>query len=572
MMGHEDFPNLKITLRKCLGRLTSSQFQKLKTSLLSPEEIDDLSGPSKPEFVEDLERWGKLAQALEEVYKQWPDLCPPERGRGKIGRGNRNIALPFVNREIERKQILASFEDGTFYWIIDAPAGYGKTALLHSIEETHCREGWPCCYIAIPREVKKVDIKQIASWVAEGFKCAQRFYPQEEMEPQEMGRSLAGCLLEMTKGESFLGVVLLFLDNVESLAVDTLANLESFIEGVYLGLDETEFFRGGHWIVFLAGRGIHEGMLSRIKAKRLTLSPFEFEVVQQTVARCAREAGVSLKKEVSSRIAADLMYLTGGYPEYMAKIVESLWEGNFAISLKREEPEKYLREVIEVVDEIRDTFPNDLGKTWEAISVFRRYDMRLLDLLIGENLILWFGKGGQLEEALDETHLVERKKGFWQDAIARRLALLRLLTKDFPRFRELSQVGVRFYREYLCSPTYRHPEILAVEWLYQEIQYAYYVRKMDGKALEDTILKVSSETVECLIEKGKEYPQELVRDFLEVLREDWELEFMFNYFAWEPRVKTKSDIHWSAPKFYGKGEAPYRRLQKRIESVLGKLR
>jgi hypothetical protein len=135
----------------------------------------------------------------------------------------------------------------------------------------------------------------------------------------------------------------------------------------------------------------------------------------------------------------------------------------------------------------------------------------------------------ELEQLLLETFLLERRDGFLQNDISRRLFAIRLRFSNSDLFQKLCAEGLVVYGKHLNSPSLRRPETVAVEWLYQKLQYEYYVSNRRGNDLSECILQATDEVLDKLVSNWDH--REIVPDFIETLRADWELEFNLNYMS-----------------------------------------
>jgi hypothetical protein len=580
-------------LRQCLDRLNEDEFQELMISLLSPSERTRLTQPhARATFLGDLEQWGnsyldRLEGKLrdrEEWCKRLSDLLEqleglataaetaqqPERLQGAVKeqREGHVISVDFVNRVDELDSIFRSTQLAQ-YWIIDAPAGYGKSRFLQEIQRHYETKGWACCYVEIPRDTP-LKTRALVGEIARELGFSGNY--RGRMEARRIGRQIAASLLDLlVEVEAKDGIkekihlfeakysgVSIALDNVEVLDDQTLSELAALIPGIYDGLIGGGFFSGQNRLrFFLAGRGARGRALATLNKggavmTERTLSAYSFDVVETTVGQYALKKQVTPPETNLGETAACLMDLTGGHPGCMATILEELAQSKFAHApfVLKEDVDRFLSQVVfpvlEDLENVSDR--SELVSILETLSVFRRYGAWLLQALISEKHIQWDGDGYQLEGVLIETYLVERRKGFLQDDITRRLFALRLRHRNPDRFRELCQAGPIIYENYLkSSDRPRYPEIVAVEWLYQKLQYEYYVEGKRGTSLMQEILRSVAHASDILVATW-DY-REIIPDFIDALNEDWELEFTVNHLLSEE----------------GYSREPYRQLLQRVE-------
>jgi hypothetical protein len=208
--------------------------------------------------------------------------------------------------------------------------------------------------------------------------------------------------------------------------------------------------------------------------------------------------------------------------------------------------------------------PDSLLSTLQTLSVFRRYGPWLLRALLDRELVQLGIECEEdeeyaLEGMLLETYLLERKGGFLQNDISRRLFAIHLRSIEPERFQELCQMGLTLYEDYLHSQNLRRPEIVAVEWIYQEVQYEYHVEGKQGNTLLEGVLEKTRSALEIL--KTTWDSREIGPDFIAALREDWELQFMVNYFSsedvysYEPYGELISSVRESSTDTLGGRDA-----------------
>lgn len=560
-------------LRQCLDKLLGDEFQELVVLTLPVEVRGKLSQPvTRTSFLGDLEQLGEqYLDALEDTLRNregWRKRLPGYLEELEELEGLREsvvieesreehvisveeprekpiVSLDFVNRVVELDEVFQSTLPAQ-YWIVDAPAGYGKSRFLQEIRRRYESKGWVCCYIEIPREKPSLDILGLANQIVSRLRCRE---PSErQFVAKRMGQQIAASISDLSvtveektislREAQYLGIALL-LDNIEVLDDQTLSELGEFMAGVSEGLKNTGFLgRQNRLRFFLSGRSARRKasilLPTGMGGVQRALSPYSFPVVVETVRQYALGAGVVLPEENLPEIAAHLMHLTGGHPGCMSTILGKLAEERFAgaPSILWEDAESLCKDVVlPVLRKFEDEFDTpELISIMETLSVFRRYGPWLLQTLINKQHIHWDGDGYQLEFALVETYLMERKAGFLQDDITRRLFAIRLRHRDLPRFRRLCREGLIICEEYLHSKP-RRSEIVAVEWLYQKLQYEYYVEEKRGNHLKQEILKATDYILDMLVATW-DY-REIIPDFREALNRDWEFEFVTNFFLSE---------------------------------------
>lgn len=484
---------------------------------------------------------GKIVQEIVSVIENWEnDQSNDESDQASETGWSNNIdgKINFINRSRELDEVIKQIQGPMLsrYWIVDAPAGFGKTVFLKELDRRHKKKGWISIFVEPPR-TEVVDITFLANQVLSEFGAEERV--KETDSTEYMGEKVARNILEVFKNKKKGLGVAIFIDNLEILGKhpkDEYSELVSFVDGVFNGLDDGGFFNNRNRLfIYLAGRYLRQQFPSKdSKFWDLSLSTFNFKSVQDTVRQFALECGDILPEENVSRIAAYLMYATEGHPGCMAKILNDFANESFAVrSIVNKSPDEIqerivLPEVKQIWDGISDNY---LISVLETLSVFRKYRYWLLDELIDADEIVFAEDAHSLARKLQRTYLLDWKDGFLQDSISRRLLALRLRHRDREKFNRLCSLGVEIHQKRLLNS--RHMEELAIEQFYLEVQQDYYVNGLGGsELLEKMKQRINDIMAEMKEASNSDFPYIHSR-FRENLKEDWELRFVCNYFMSE---------------------------------------
>lgn len=454
--------------------------------------------------------------------------------------------IHFVNRENELREIRNSTNISQKYWVVDGPAGYGKTTFLAEVQKGFQAEGWACVSIAVGKK-KPSNITDLALQI--GAHLERPLTPNGDTCPQTLGALLAASLLNQTiliedqrKPLSQIhhkGVLLLF-DNLEILDSETFANLADLLTGINNGLRDSGFYETHHnkFFTLLAGREIRRRSNSLSNRglytySGLTLSPYTLQYIQQTVQNYAQKSGTNLPDSVITQIAARLMYCNGGHPRLIAKTLQELTETHFtttSIWLGRTLQDEYNNlapEIEQVLDSYGQDIP-DLIPLLETLSVFRRFDLWLIRRLTEQNLLDWQNSPSALQNKLTESYLLKRERGMLQDGITQRLFNIRLRFQQYNRYQEICRQGILLYKKRFSQEKTAHPIEWAVEHLYLSILYAHDIEQKQGKALKKLICATIKSNARTLAKEWEE--SDPISDFFTALSADWELEFLVNFF------------------------------------------
>jgi hypothetical protein len=454
--------------------------------------------------------------------------------------------VDFVNRENELREIRSSTNLAQKYWVIDGPAGYGKTTFLEEVQKGFQEEGWASVLVTVDRK-KPPDTYALALQIS--AQLEQPLAINGDTRPQTLGAHLAASLLNQTirrrgRRQTLSQIhhkgVLLLLDNLEALDDETYANLADLLTGINNGLRHSGFYETHHnkFYAFLAGWEIRRR--SNILSSRglytytgLTLSPYTLQYIQQTVQNYAHKSGNNLPDLTITQIAARLMYCNGGHPRLIAKTLQELTDAHFAttpIWLSKPLQDEYhdlAPEIEQVLDSYGRDIP-DLIPLLETLSVFRRFDLWLIRRLTEQKLLNWQDTPSQLQNKLTEAYLLKRESGMLQDGITQRLFNIRLRYQQKKRYEEICRQGIQLYQRRFSEEKTAHPIEWAVEHLYLSILYAHDVEQKHGDELKKLICGTIQTNARTLAKEWEE--SDPISDFFTALNADWELEFLVNFF------------------------------------------
>jgi hypothetical protein len=508
ILGKFDQKDLKLAAFALLGsggydNLRGSTLEERKISLLENLYLrDQLSGLL--EFIQE----ARLDIIEMEEFKQLePQAVSPKQSK----------VVEFVNRVNEIQYITNPYAPK--HLIISAPAGYGKTQLLKTVRTQLQGQGWLCICIELHRR-QTYQLDDIALKILEEVSSGSQDYKATTYTAEEYGYEIAHNLAERFQNVRVIGV-LFSIDEAEALSKDTAEQfINKLVPSISEGLTNTECYYPTRFI--LSGRYIAE--LQQLATESIwqpyTMSPFSFEVVQLTVENFAANTSLPLSPKTKLEIASHMMYLTGGHPGCMAKMLQNIrpaWP-----------PDRYFDRLYEqivkpVIAEIREHIHKDLINIFDTLSVVRRFNSDLLDVFIQNGLIDWNGKPYMLEDELTKSLLITRKRGFLEDNITQRLLAVDLAKTNPERFARICHTALDFYKSYLVSSGINRPDIIAIETIFQTLKCC----ALDKDGCKEYIFEEIPTILDMLVRDRN--VRDIMRSFQELLANDWELRFYFNY-------------------------------------------
>jgi len=368
------------------------------------------------------------------------------------------IILPFSNRV----EILANLDpketskEGVFqsFVAIDGPAGRGKTELIKEIYQRYKKASWDCALgtMSAPRgetkeeiQISRVSNRQLfISQLAKSLdiiKCM----PNDE----DFGNLGGQLFVEYEKlrsiNTSVSNGLAFFIDWDDEIDQEELKEIiDNFVVRIRQKAKENGFFAADQrkLLFFITGRYLlsYEAISrSNLKFQRISLLPFTYEDVRDALSNHLHEERNSPKVRL---LSADILYLSGGHPGLMAKIV-SHYERVKHYSI----PEF-------VAKYIKNTWAADLDKTLKEITRGLFEDnLELLDISkefciyryfnksIAQNILARLGyKEGQKQEyklSLMKSHgLYQFEGSMYQDGLVSTLLSLSLSIENKQKFKD----------------------------------------------------------------------------------------------------------------------------------------
>ena len=93
--------------------------------------------------------------------------CKDERPAGNWPVIAPKLHIPFTNRTRELKRLLRKIDkespQDNKYFIVHAPAGYGKSIILEKVNEEFDAEEWTCCYAKVEQDDSLLQVARLLS-------------------------------------------------------------------------------------------------------------------------------------------------------------------------------------------------------------------------------------------------------------------------------------------------------------------------------------------------------------------------------------------------------------------------
>ncbi|MFZ6028994.1 MAG: effector-associated domain EAD1-containing protein [Chloroflexota bacterium] len=478
--------------------------------------------------------------------------------------------IGFVNRKKELETIFLIPGQISRYWVIDAPAGYGKSQLLAEVEKRYQQNNWLTVKIAFPRKMDRIPKEQpellLIDLVAKPI-LRQLHDGRDEIAvdatqaPEEIGMEIStAVLMAAQKAEApHLRGVAIIVDNFENCPDVEVLGFVELISGIFTGLsNNNDFFKSRHLRVFVSGRYARNKIKNardQIMMADISLAPFTFEVIADTIQEFAISKGISGGLNQATDIAAYLMYITGGHPGFTAEILNQLALEHFTRGVRplvrnchhyqANFTQRFYNQLIQESPKLKE---HQLIDILVSLSPFRKYDRWFFLKELKERKFLPGDLDEEeIEKSLLSTYLVDRQSGFLHDGIYRYLLGVWLRIQQPVLYADLCNAGIEIYRKQINSGgDIRRIEKWAIEFIYLNIVQNYHVQKITGNAL----VKQTKENMSWVIgelagmkSNLSEADIEIMReDFINGLNDDAELKFLYNF-------GTAKDNHFEIRSF-----------------------
>ena len=475
---------------------------------------------------------------LTEIVKEIKEMIDETRGEIIIDEHNeeKTIELPFTNRVDEIENVISV--SAPPYHIFDAPAGYGKTMLLQGLEKRFQEKKWLTALVNVNVRQEKEDI---IIELTNALKLDTQKLKGDSLDQKFGGMLFDKWRFKPNDGAEKGGIVFLFdlkgmpTDNFEYITNRLIPMMREILSDSDFFLDNHNAFR-----VVFAGRYLSRCAAvpdAEVDFKITKLKPFDLDVIRETISKHKRFREIN--KRTLSKVAADLIFVTGGHPRCIAKIVQLHTKKGGAMGKYIEENDRYIWDAIvkPVVAEVRAGVPEKLLPKLDELSILRRLDTKLLILMIQEYWEADDIDALKLEENLLGTQLMDRNysERIIEDGITRRLLSIHLRNELVDgEFQGRCSRLKEFCWQRIADVSLQGPEKWLVEYLFQDIQqFALDLPKSEIRETRhnEFFSHTLPETLEKFVAvRGKNKWRSDRFALLDWIREDWEVCFLVNYY------------------------------------------
>jgi hypothetical protein len=527
-------------LRDILDRLVENEFRDSMRGFLSAEEQTRL-----PQAVESIDRGGflgwlqkkqRLGEYGEYLLKRYPSVL------GLSTSPAANLHVYFTNRQDEIDKLTSSSTSAGQYFLVYAPAGYGKSELLVEVSKRFDEksERWDHALVVIDKGMTIDDLTgEIAQKLGVTIPSGAR---------TRWGSKLGSALIRHYQQNHTVNLALL-IDLTHGYPVEVLSQIfDEFIPDLWESLSSLDSFseKKSLFRVILTGRNLVtsseiRSLKSNLPLTYQALSPFTYEVICDTV----RKYLIRFNPRHISQLSAHILYLTGGHPGCIANALSNFRDLGVT-------PDKFLAEhgrtvwkniVYPVAEQVFSSIPdcdNGLGVIVNRLCIFRNVDNSILDKALGFSSLeqhLRVRDACDLSDKLTTSYIFRKEGRYLKDDIMRRLLVIRLRNQLPDFYAQYCKDAIEMCRARLEETNIPHPERWVVEYLFLSLQ------KFAGRNLLDSdVCREMRNEFDELIEDGltlfldkRNIPEADKPDEISALLsemdepENWEFRFLINY-------------------------------------------
>ena len=372
--------------------------------------------------------------------------------------------LKFVNRSKEIDDLMSA-TDRSQYWLINAPAGYGKTELLKELDSKFKERNHTTLFFSITSDTTKRS-------VIDFFKKQYKYI--ENIDINNFGTELGhrnSVVLEQNK-------FILLIDFDKELNIDLLDWFQEIVKQIRrVFIHQNDYIlHPDRFIVVFSGRYLFK--YQHKAYQELTLSDFNYQNVRES----CQNSQPNLNINALSLIAAHIMFLTGGHPLCIS----------LGLQIIGDEPPGYMleqrKQIFCTIKEIWEDIQTELVQKGKEIgadwlkdfliisSVFRFFDIRIIKR-IKDSLLNINKNEYDIDSVLRKISYLkwDNRNKIFSDGIVRNITIIYLREYEPKRFKELCEFAVDqcIYR----INSFKH-SVLDI-WFQEYIYYSIQLREPD---------------------------------------------------------------------------------------------
>jgi len=479
---------------------------------------------------------------------------------------NQESPIHFINRLDEIKMI--TYSSAPAYYLLDGPEGFGKSVLMRELNRIFQKNNWVCVYVTV-NEGDSLDnlISAIRTNLGVNSQSPSTASLAPSLRLASAMRSHWINEVNEKKGRTAdkEGMVLLVdLDKRPSQQVVE-GLLKELIPAIAEGLRELEIFknRQNRFRVVMAGRrlaSISQQIHKQFIPVPRQLAPFDYDVIRISVSDKLAKRTI-FDENVINKLAAKLLFLTGGHPGAMAQVLEMYDIENIEVDAFFKNYEEIIwrditRPIIEKIrDEIFKASANLRGLI-DEICVYRSLDSYIFRHIIKKSKAKGIDEV-KLANELTQNFILTFKDRAYRDDITRRLLAIWQWHNSRDMFFESCAEA-----ENLCklrledASANSKSERWAIESLFQALQQkASTVESSQHRDnIRDVFINDTLPQVLRSLVKDRD-PNDEHNALVQAMDEDWEFQFTVNYYLREDEYTTH----------------PYEKIKESINSFFNKI-